>query len=102
MPLLLALVFWPARWWQSCLWLLCGLIIDIDHLLADPIYDPERCSIGFHPLHSGYAMAIYAVLLLASVRLSVGQSHLSWWFRLRLILIGVVLHLILDALDCIF
>jgi hypothetical protein len=35
------------------------IIVDLDHLLADPIYDPNRCSIGFHPLHSYPAIVIY-------------------------------------------
>ena len=27
------------------------MMVDLDHLIADPIFDPQRC-IGFHPLHS--------------------------------------------------
>jgi hypothetical protein len=34
-------------------------IIDFDHLLSDSIYDPNRCGIGFHPLHSYLATAAY-------------------------------------------
>ena len=36
---------WRTRCWQA----LSAMIIDIDHLLADPILDPNRCSVGFHP-----------------------------------------------------
>ena len=35
---------WRTRCWQA----LSAMIIDIDHLLADPILDPNRCSVGFH------------------------------------------------------
>ena len=42
--------------------LLLGWLIDIDHLLADPIYAPGRCSIGFHPLHTAPAIAVYGAL----------------------------------------
>ena len=38
---------WRTRCWQA----LSAMIIDIDHLLADPILDPNRCSVGFHPPH---------------------------------------------------
>jgi hypothetical protein len=38
------------------------MIVDVDHLLADPIYDPNRCSIGFYPLHTTPAIVIYAAL----------------------------------------
>jgi hypothetical protein len=64
------------------------MLIDFDHLLADPVYDPGRCSIGFHPLHQYPAIAAYGVLLI--------------WSRLRLIAIGLLIHMFLDALDCIW
>jgi len=67
-PLVLVLLFWRKQWLQQWLLLLFAFVIDLDHLLADPIYDPDRCSIGFHPLHSGYAIAVYAVLLASSIR----------------------------------
>jgi len=28
------------------------MLFDVDHLLASPIFDPKRFSIGFHLLHS--------------------------------------------------
>jgi len=39
------------------------ILVDLDHLLATPIFDPERCSIGFHPLHSIVAIILYACAL---------------------------------------
>ncbi len=66
--------------------LLCStIIIDLDHLLADPIYDPNRSSIGFHPLHSYYAIAIYVVLL--------------YFPRIRILAIGLLIHISLDYID---
>jgi hypothetical protein len=66
--------------------LLLGWLIDIDHLLADPIYAPGRCSIGFHPLHTAPAVAVYGVLVVPRVT--------------RLVGIGLLIHIALDALDC--
>ena len=69
--------------------ILCStIIIDLDHLLADPIYDPNRSSIGFHPLHSYYAIAIYCVLL--------------YFPRIRLFAIGLLIHISLDYIDSLF
>ena len=35
------------------------MVIDLDHLLANPVYGPQRCGIGFHPLHSYLAIVVY-------------------------------------------
>lgn len=85
-PLAIALVFHRKRWFRAWLWMLAGWLIDVDHLLADPIYAPDRCSIGFHPLHRAPAIALYVVLLLPK--------------RTRLLAIGLLVHIGLDALDC--
>ena len=66
--------------------LLLGWLIDIDHLWAEPLYDPGRCSIGFHPLHRTPAIVAYGLLLLPR--------------RTRLLAIGLLVHMGLDALDC--
>ena len=62
------------------------MVVDLDHLLADTVYDPDRCSIGFHPLHGPVPIAIYCILLLFP--------------RSRLIGIGLLVHMALDGLDC--
>lgn len=61
-------------------------IVDIDHLLASPIFDPDRCSIGFHPLHSYFAIGVYVVLTLIPVTRIAG--------------VGLLLHMGLDLADC--
>ena len=65
---------------------LAANLIDIDHLLATPVYDPLRCSIGFHPLHSIWAMPVYLLAL--------------GWERTRYVALGVFAHLIIDWLNC--
>jgi hypothetical protein len=85
-PLAIALVWHRDRWWRAWLWLLAGWLIDIDHLLADPIYAPGRCSIGFHPLHTAPATFVYALLCLPR--------------RTRLLGTGLLVHIGLDAIDC--
>lgn len=85
-PALVAWVFFRPRWQRAWLIMLATMVVDVDHLLANPIYDPNRCSIGFHPLHTVPAIAIYAVLTLIP--------------RTRLIGLGLVLHMLLDFSDC--
>jgi hypothetical protein len=85
-PLAIARVFFRERWRRAWLWMLAGWLIDIDHLWADPVYVPDRCSIGFHPLHRVPAIAVYALLLLPR--------------RTRLLAIGLLVHIGLDGLDC--
>ena len=86
-PLAIALVFHRARWRRAWAWMLAGWLIDIDHLLADPVYAPGRCSLGFHPLHTAPAVVVYALMLLPR--------------RLRLLAIGLLVHIGLDGIDCI-
>lgn len=66
--------------------MIATMLVDIDHLLATPIYDPMRCSIGFHPLHQLPAIAVYLVML--------------GFEKTRLIGLGLVIHMLLDSLDC--
>jgi len=60
-PLIAAVIFWRKLWRDCWVWMLTGIAIDADHLLADPIYDASRCSIGFHPLHSPVAMVFFVL-----------------------------------------
>jgi hypothetical protein len=85
-PLGLAIACYRDRWRSAWLIMLATMIVDVDHLLADPIYDPGRCSIGYHPLHTGPAIAAYIALLLPR--------------RTRLPALGLVVHMALDGLDC--
>ena len=73
---------------RSFLIMLSAMVIDLDHLLADPIFDPDRCSVGFHPLHSWWAIAVYCVLLFVP--------------KVRIFALGLVVHIALDVLDCLW
>jgi hypothetical protein len=86
LPLGVALVFFKTNWKIAYLIMICGMLIDLDHLLANPIFDPCRCSLNFHPLHSYYAVAIYMLMAIFK--------------RTRLLGIGLLIHIIADAVDC--
>ena len=74
--------------WKAWGIMVATMVIDLDHLLADPIYDPNRCSIGNHPLHTVWAIAVYALLVVPS--------------KTRLVGVGLMIHIALDAVDCQF
>jgi len=85
-PALVAAVFFRPEWRKALLILIGTMLVDIDHLLANPIYDPERCSIAFHPLHTYWAIGFYVVLCFPK--------------QTRLVGIGLMIHMLLDSLDC--
>ncbi len=87
-PLGVAYIFYRHTWQKSYLILLLTMLVDLDHLLADPVFDPGRCSIGFHPLHSYPAIFIYSILLFHP--------------KLRVIAIGLLMHMVTDGIDCLF
>ena len=87
-PLVLALIVYKKRWQKTYVILLSTFIIDLDHLLATPIFDPSRCNIDFHPLHSYLAIGCYVCLLIPS--------------KTRLVGFGLCIHIFADFCDCLF
>lgn len=86
-PLTIALVFFRKEWKKVYLILIATMLVDLDHLLANPIFQADRCSINFHPLHTYYAMAVYAFMLFFKKPYSI-------------IAIGLLFHMLTDYLDC--
>ena len=66
--------------------MVAAMVIDVDHLLADPIYDPNRCGIGFHPLHTQWAVLVYITMAVIPAT--------------RVIGFGLLIHIALDVIDC--
>lgn len=87
-PIAIGYFGFPKRRVFAITILLAGIVIDMDHLWASPIFDPDRCSIGFHFLHSYWAIGLYALLLFFR------KTHI---FGLAL-----MLHILADLVDCLF
>ena len=85
-PLATARLFAARQWLKVYALMMSTMLVDIDHLLAQPIYDPGRCSIGFHPLHQPLPIAVYGLL--------------CFFPRTRWIGIGLCIHMALDSIDC--
>ena len=100
-PLLVALAIYRSRWRNATGIMIATMLVDVDHLLADPIYDPNRCSIGFHPLHTAPAIAIYAALFVLPLIAGRNGDGLRPTARsLHLVGLGLLIHMALDWVDC--
>lgn len=86
-PLFIAYGFFRKDWKKIYLILLATMLVDLDHLFANPIFQANRCSINFHILHTYYAMLVYTALL---------------FFRkpFNIIGIGLLFHMLTDYIDC--
>ena len=107
-PGIIAYVFFRKRWKSAWLIMIATMIVDLDHIYAckdmfpvlggfawqggshliecKEIFVPDRCSIGFHPLHSYPAIGVYVLLLLFP--------------KTRIIAIGLLFHMLTDYQDC--
>ena len=88
-PLAIAWLFFRKQWKKAYLIMLLTMLVDLDHLMATPIYDKGRCSIQYHPFHSYWIFPIYIILMF---------FNRPWkWIGM-----GCTFHMITDLLDCIF
>ncbi|MBC6997906.1 DUF6122 family protein [Cytophaga sp. FL35] len=85
-PVLVGFYFFKDNRLKAILILLAGIVIDVDHLLATPIFEANRCSIGFHPLHSYWAIGLYVVLF--------------FFMKTRLVGLALLIHIVADISDC--
>jgi hypothetical protein len=88
-PAFIAFIFFKKEWKKVYLIFLATMLVDLDHLLASPIFVADRCSIQFHIFHTYYAMIVYFALL---------------FFKkpFRFIGLGLLLHMLTDFVDCLF
>lgn len=87
-PFVFGWLIWRDKWLKAAIVIAAANLIDLDHLLADPIFDPNRCSIGFHLLH-GWEAALAYILMFAIPR--------RW---VRAFALGALWHLAVDYGDC--
>ncbi len=79
-------VAFSDQWEKAFFIMVSTIVVDLDHFSANPVFDSLRCSIGFHPLHSYYAIAVYLLMLAIP--------------QLRFVALGLLIHMGLDGLDC--
>ena len=86
-PFLIAYGFFRKDWKKVYFILLAPMLVDLDHLFATPVFDAQRCSINFHPLHTYYAMVFYFLMLFLRR-------------PFNFIGMGLILHMFTDLIDC--
>lgn len=86
-PVFISYIFFRKNWKRVYLILIATMIVDLDHLLATPIFQSNRCSINLHVLHTYYAIVVYIIIL---------------FFRkpFNIIGIGLLFHMLTDFIDC--
>lgn len=88
-PALIAYVFFRQEWKRAYLIMLATMLVDLDHLWAWPnVFEAGRCSIGFHPFHSYYAIAFYVLLFFVP--------------KYRIVALGLLFHMFTDYQDCLW
>lgn len=85
-PAFIAYFFFRDKWKSVYIIFLLSMLIDLDHLLANPIFKENRCSINFHPLHSYIAISIYFIGL--------------FFKKTRILAIALLFHMLTDFIDC--
>lgn len=85
-PLLIAYIFFKDKWKTVYLIFLLSMLVDLDHLLANPLFDKNRCSINFHPLHTYIAIGVY---------------FLGFFLKkTRILCFALLFHMLTDFIDC--
>ena len=86
LPFILTTIIWKDKWGRPFLIMAFTVVVDLDHLLAEPIFDTNRCSIGNHPLHSWPAICVYITCLISP--------------DLKIAAYGLLIHMAIDGTYC--
>jgi hypothetical protein len=84
-PIFIARVFNKEKWKKIYLIFFASMLVDLDHLFSNPIFDPNRLSVGHHPLHSYYALAVYGAGL--------------FYKPTRILSFALIFHMFTDVID---
>lgn len=84
-PGIIAKIFFRNEWKKAWIIMLLTMLVDLDHLLSTPIFDPNRLSVGYHLLHSYPAIAVYVIMI--------------FFKRTRIIGVGLSFHMLTDLID---
>ena len=87
-PAFIAVFFFPKIRFKTFVVLMLAMLIALTPLLAPSLSDPNRCSIGFHPLHTLPAVLVYSALIFTK--------------KTRLFAVGLLIHIALDVIDCLW
>ena len=87
LPIAISYAGYGSSWKSVAKIMIASNLVDADHLLAKPIYNPDRCSIESHPLHSLPMIGLYSAMLFNAQTEELG--------------VGLLTHMAVDYVDCI-
>ena len=87
LPIAISYAGYGSSWKSVAKIMIASNLVDADHLLAKPIYNPDRCSVGSHPLHSPPMIGLYSAMLF-------NEKTEQWG-------VGLLTHMAVDYVDCI-
>ena len=88
LPLAIAWFFFRPIWSRAALIMLAANLVDLDFLWSGVAYASTSCRINAFPLHTMLPISIYGALMFFPVQ------------SLRLLGIGLVTHMLVDAIGC--
>lgn len=92
-----------VSWKSIFVILMLTMAVDIDHIVAEPIYSPGRCSIWFHPFHTLWPIIGYVCMTLWPIVLKIRSVEMARKDRIIGGLgLGLVIHMLLDWSDCLW
>ena len=87
LPIAISYAGYGSSWESAAKIMIASNLVDADHLLTKPIYNPNRCSIESHPLHSLPMIGLYSAMLF-------NEKTQEWG-------VGLLAHMAVDYVDCI-
>ncbi|MDT0641503.1 DUF6122 family protein [Zunongwangia sp. F363] len=87
----IAYLYDKENWKNNWMILIATMLVDLDHVFANPVFDAERCGIGYHPMHTAPAIILYLLGVLFA------KNQL-----LKLIFIGLLFHMFTDFTHCLW
>lgn len=89
-PVFIALMFFRNNWKKAYLIMLGTMLVDLDHFFANPIFEPGRNSIGYHPLHTYPMIFLYFL------------GSIFFKGNYKIISVGLLFHMFTDFQDFYF
>ncbi|GAA5525391.1 hypothetical protein Maes01_01960 [Microbulbifer aestuariivivens] len=87
-PVAVAWIFFRKIWMRAALIMLAANLVALDRLFFAAAETPTNCAINAYPLHTMLPISLYGAMMFLP------------WLPVRLLGIGLVLHMLVDALGC--
>ncbi|AOS98386.1 hypothetical protein AUP74_03019 [Microbulbifer aggregans] len=87
-PIAVAWFFFRSQWKRAALIMVAANLVALDRVFFAAAETPTNCAINAYPLHTMLPISLYGAMMFLP------------WLPVRLLGIGLVLHMLVDALGC--